>query len=159
MVYGEVDDSGQLNVVAVLHDDTILRIDTPVYFSPELVTVGPTRSMTRSCAVADLAGLIAIAITTDPAGHGLSPVRIRPGDVRSSAARSSWPLSWKSDDALLERCVQELGDHPRVGMLVRHRPPEHELGGWVDYDGRPMRTPPGGTWLRHGQPGRILRVG
>jgi hypothetical protein len=153
LIYGEIDQAGQVNIVAVLHDDTILKIPGPTYLSPELITVGPS-TMTRSRAIADVAGLIAIALTTDPAGHGLTPIRMRPGDVRRSSARAGWPISWKSADPLLERCVAELGDHPRIGMLVRHRPPDADVGlGWVDYDGRPVRL-----GLRHGPGSPILNV-
>jgi hypothetical protein len=138
MVYGEIDDAGQINIVGALRDDTILRIPGPVYFSPELVTVG--RGMVRSRAVADLAGMTALALTTNPAGLGLTTIRTREGDVRSSVARAGWPISWQTDDPLLVRCVEALGTRARATRLLRHAEPG--LGhGWINPDGSPSRVP------------------
>jgi hypothetical protein len=49
LVYGDIDDTGQINVVGVLHDDTILKVDVPIYLSPEIVTVGRNMTRSRAC--------------------------------------------------------------------------------------------------------------
>jgi hypothetical protein len=153
LVFGEIDAAGRLGIVGVLHDDTILSITEPIYFSPELLVVGEG-VRTRSRSIADLAGLIGMALTSDPAGLGLTPVNVRAGDVRNRADRSGWPISWKGDDPLLTRCVDTLGHHPRLTYLERHGHEQLGLGhGWVDPDGRPHHGP----W-HHGPAGRVIAV-
>jgi hypothetical protein len=154
MVFGEVDVRGCLQVVAVVDDDAtaevILEDGAPIYFSPSLLGIGPgLRS--RPVAVADVGGLVALSLTLAPAGLDLRPVGVRRGDVRSSADRAGWPLSWQAEHPLLGRCVEALGIRSRATRLERHadQPP---VSGWVDYSGRPVAGP-----LRHSS-GRVLSV-
>jgi hypothetical protein len=148
LIYGEIDGGGKLNVVAVLHDDTILSITSPIYFSPELLTVGP-QARTRSTSIAWVGGLVALALTTDPATVAAQPIRVRQGDLRDAGHRSHWPLSWKGDAPLLARAFDSLGTRHRATRLERQRDdlPGH---GWVDFDGQPVAGP-----LRHAA-GRVL---
>jgi len=138
MVWGEIDDAGQVNVVAVVDDDTILEVPGPVYWSADLLTAG--RGITRRRAIADVAALTGLAVTTATASHGLSPIRVRRGDLRSSSDRAQWPLSWRTDDPLLRRAVDGLAGRRHVTRLQRRA------------DERPLGP------LMYGPPGRVLSV-
>lgn len=154
LVFGEISQAGQLNVVAVLDSDGVLDIDTPIYFSPELLVLG-AGVRTRSRSIADLAALTGMALTTAPAGLGLTPISARAGDVRSTVDRGAWPISWRTADPLLGRALDGLGRAPRVERLERQA--DQALGhGWIGPDGE--RRPAG--QLHHSVPrhGSILSV-
>jgi hypothetical protein len=162
MVYGEVREDGRIDGVAIVHDDAILRIDTPIYFSAELLTAGPRGQMTRARAIATHAQLVGLSLTSDPASHGLSALRLRAGDLRDAGHRATWSR-WR-EDGLLVRALEELGRRPRVPMLVRHAAsPRVEDGPAYAGPARPRPvyaddgTPIGPTWIS-ATPGRIISV-
>ena len=125
-----------------------LNIATPIYFSPELATAGA--GITRERAIASVAGLLGLALTTNPAGHGLRPISMRAGDVRRASSRAARPINWRSADPLLGRCLDTPGSRPRAPRLVVRN--ATHAAGWVDYDGRPCAAPV------RGATGRILSV-
>jgi hypothetical protein len=137
LIYGEITSAGAVTVVAVLHDDTILRIRSAIYLSPDLLVVGARG--TRSRHLGGLAGMTSLALTTSPAGHGLSAIRVREGDLRNLGDRGSWPIGWASEDPLLRRALDALDGRRRVTRLQRHAP--RSTSGWIDLDGRSVGGP------------------
>jgi hypothetical protein len=114
-------------------------------------------SAPRSIAVADAAALVSLGLTTNPATVGAQSVTILHGDVRSSADRSSWQISWRSQHPLLARCLDHLGPSPwqrTATRLLDRRDRSPVTHGWVGPDGERRRCGP----LRHGPPGRIISV-
>jgi hypothetical protein len=166
LVYGEVADDGRLNVVAVLDDDWITRVEEDVFWSPEMEMVG---DVLHDSYVARLAELRSLALTLSPLTVGAQPVRFRSGDVRSSADRQGWEISWRSQAPLLARAVDHLDGFPRTGL--RHRSAsrlvdlrQRDGGAWHGLrEGDPApadlrsRVLPNGYW-RSGHAGRILSV-
>jgi hypothetical protein len=156
LVHGELDQDGRLLAVAVV-DNWIADYPTAIYWSAELLAVGDG-VRTRSRFVADAAALTGLTVTDSPATIAAQPLRILAGDVRDPTARGAWPISWRIEHPVLERCVAQLGtgydtlQRTATRLLDRR---DHDLPGhgWIDPDGRPMRGP-----LRYGQPGRILSV-
>jgi hypothetical protein len=118
-----------------------------------LLTAGPGVG-TRSRSVADVAALTALGLTTAPATVGAQPITILRGDVRSSADRSSWQISWRSHHPLLARALDHLGPSAwqRTTTRLLDLPPVTH--GWVGPEGE--RRPYGP--LRYGPPGRVLSV-
>jgi hypothetical protein len=158
MIYGELDERGALGVVCIVDDPATAGVladgGEPVYLSPSLLAIG-AGLRSRAVAIADAGALAALSLTLRPAGHGLHPIGVRAGDVRSSADRATWPLSWRTDSPLLTRAVEQLGDRGRrVTRLERHADPVVHGHGWVNYDGRPCAGP----GPQRGATGRILGV-
>lgn len=58
-----------------------------------------------------------LSVTLEPATLGLTPIKSRAGDLRSSVDRGKWPMTWRSNDRLLARALDSLGS----GLGVEHR--------------------------------------
>jgi hypothetical protein len=160
LIYGEVATDGRVNVVCVLDDDRIDRIDEDIYFSPELAMSGERiRARSRSY-VADSATMLGLALTMDPLTSGAVPIKRRSGDVRSSADRRSWSVAWRSRDPLLARAADYAGAdlRTRARRLVDLRerdddsPWRYREGEWIPLA---ERRPAGALRYRTG---KILRV-
>jgi hypothetical protein len=121
LVHGEVDLAGRLGLVCVVDDgDWLLDYDGPVYYSPEMLLVGPGVH-TRSVAIADTAALVSIGLTTDPATVAALPVHVLAGDVRSAPDRATWPMSWRSAYPLVARALDHVGDSYRAATRTPRR--------------------------------------
>lgn len=157
LVYGEITDDGRVDVVCVLDDDTLTRINSDIFFSPELVCVGPAdRLRAQPVSIAARAGLTAIALCTNPATVAATPIQLARGDVRNSADRSGWPLGWRGERPLLSRCVDyHDGDwrHRTFTRIINRRatsdPSTPGAHGWVGYDGRPLTRAIGASLASH----------
>jgi hypothetical protein len=159
MVYGEIADDGRLNVVAVLDDDRITRVDEDVFWSSEMMMIGDVK---HDSYIAKRAELRSLALTCDPLTVGAWPVRWRTGDVRSSADRGSWAGIWR--EPLLQRAVECLGSRSletRSRRLVDLRERDTDFHGLKPGDRAPSdwnsRVLPNGLW-RSAHAGRVLRV-
>jgi hypothetical protein len=176
MTFGELDTSGRLRAVAVIDDaDWLLGYDGDVFLSPEMLVVGEgVRS--RSVSIADVAGLVSLGLTTNPATLAASPLTIVPGDMRRRPDRWRWPMSWRTAHPLLARAVDRLppatldAERHRARAIDRERVVTRLAPGfYVDQDGEPIPTssrsegqldadgrPRGSLWVR--PCGRILSV-
>jgi hypothetical protein len=171
LVYAELDDE-RLRCVAVVHGldlDQAAEEGERIYFSPSLEITGPMIDQ-RETYIANDATLLAVALTTDTARLGARPVSWLPGDVRSQVDRRRWSALWRSDHPLLEHALDHLQGFGVVGLetraathVVNRRP--LPVDGYLDYgwqlrEGDPapphLQRPRGG--LRHGPPGKVLRV-
>lgn len=152
LVDGEINSRGELRAITVC-DDWVLDYDGPLYFSAELLMIGPGIK-TRSRFIADVAGLAGLSITDSPAVVASQPLKIVPGDIRRD--RSSWPISWRSAHRVLERAAARIDAAP--GDPWRHvctrltdvREEEEKRMELL------LRSQP--HLLRHGQMGRVLAV-
>lgn len=160
LVYGEVNERDEVDVVAVV-DDAVAGISDPVFWSPEIVA-----RFQHSGAVsrADCGALVGMSLVSEPAGLALPPIRRMAGDIRSAGDRSTWPMSWRHDQ-LLERCADWHDSDWRQRTPTRlHRTapsghgtpagwlPHRSAESWVSADGAQH----GPMWYRTGE---ILRVG
>jgi hypothetical protein len=132
LVYGEVAPDSRVNVVAVLDDDRISRIDQDVYFSCEMAMFGDHIRDRSSSYIADRAMMIGLGLTMSPLTVAATPIRWRSGDVRRSSDRFSWPVSWRSADELLGRALDHVGGQDlrtRTRHLVDRRPRDDDYPG------------------------------
>lgn len=157
VVHAELGLDDRLGLVGVIDVDADLldRIG-PVYWSPELVLVGPGLDSKR-VAVATRAGLTGVAVTTTPATLAARELAWLAGDLRRSSDRYSWEVSWRSKHPLLARAVDQLpvlgAEQHRARSIIDRRARDLPAHGWINPDGRPVHGP-----LRYGPPGRILAV-
>jgi hypothetical protein len=163
LVFAELGDDERLRCVVVIDGLDLDQADEPVYFSPLFVMAGPGINE-RSTYIAREASLLAVSLTLATERVGAQPLRWLTGDVRRSIDRGAWPGSWRYNEPLLARCVDQLGQGfdvrtctatHIVDVRPRHRDDEYPLppGTW----GRDQR-PPGP--LRHSAPvrGSVLAV-
>jgi hypothetical protein len=166
LIHAEIDAGGRLHATAVIPNaDWLLGYEGKVYYSPTLISVGPgVRS--RRVAIADAAGLLALALTSSPATVGAQPVDIMHGDLRRSLDRANWPMSWRTEHPQLTRAVDALpansfhAERHRAQRIEREHvvtpdagPLLHRDAGYADEHGRLH----GKDWW-HGAPGQILSV-
>jgi hypothetical protein len=153
MVHGEIDQAGQLHAVCAV-EDWVADIDEPIYYSAELLAIGPG-VRTRSRFIVETAALTGLSITTTPAAVAARALTVLPGDVRDAGQRSRWPMSWRTRHPLLVRAV----DHGATTRLLdRRRPVLQRLadGGCVS-GGAPLPERGAGLWRSGG--GRVVSVG
>jgi hypothetical protein len=106
LVYVEVSPENQIGLVAVVDGDWPFTAEAegPLYISGEYVTRG--RSSAGPTYIAKQATLRSAAVTWTPARTGdARAARLWPGDIRSSADRRNWPISWERKDPLLARAL------------------------------------------------------
>jgi len=116
VVYGEITESGRLDVVAVVDSAVLANADRPVHWSAELACIrakGAGRSF-----IADRAKLTRLALVYDPAVIGSRPVRWLPGDITDAGDRGHWPRS-ELTDPLLARAVERAGPAIRQRIATR----------------------------------------
>jgi len=110
LLYAELGEDEALRCVAVVDGD-LTRAEEPVYFSPELELRG---DVDKSICVAREAAMLGLSLTFSPATIGASPVRVRAGDLRNRVDRGKWSFAWRTNDSLLARALDYLGDGYRV---------------------------------------------
>jgi hypothetical protein len=154
LVFGEIDRAGILRCTCVIDDsDWLLDYPADVFYSAELIVAGEGVA-TRSRFVADAAALTGLSLVSDPATLAAQPIKILPGDVRSSADRYGWPIGWAGDHPLLKRSLDELGDNYAARSRIARRLLDRR-----DQDRPPtplLRRRSAEVW--HGAPGAILRI-
>jgi hypothetical protein len=163
LVYAEVGEAGQLQVVGVIDEgDWLAELDEPVFLSGTYEMRG--NNVKRDFYVAREAQLLGASLTLEPANLDARPLRWYPGDLRSSADRRQWPISVGSNDPLLgraiEQCTREL-QHRSVSRIVDLRERAADWHGLRPGDPVPSgwesRRLPNGLW-RSVHAGRILSV-
>jgi hypothetical protein len=77
-----------------------------------------------------------IALSDAPAGHGLRPIRVWPGDLRDGCDRARWPVSWRCADPLAARALYALDGRPRGRRLERHAE-QAATHGWRAFSSAP----------------------
>ena len=167
IVYSEITREGQLAVVGVLDDDTLSRVEQPIYFSGSYAPEGGRDPLKRSFVV-PCARVVGMSLTLSPANSSARPVDWLPGDVRSGPDRYRWSTSTSYDYPLLERAIhygRGLRRDRAATRIVDRRAAEvvpmgdgaflvnNEL---VAVSSRGNARPPGA--MRHGPRGRILSV-
>jgi hypothetical protein len=164
VVYGEVSESGQVNLVGVVGGVDLDAAEEPIFFSPSLTMIGGSVGDGDISYIARIAELRSVALTLSPLTLGAQPVRWRAGDLRSSVDRAQWPISVGSSDPLLgraiEHCSRELRHRSATRIVDRRPGDDYAVFGLRPGDRAPAdlrsRTLPNG--LRIGPPGRILSV-
>jgi hypothetical protein len=156
VIYAELTPDERLAIVGVVEGLRFDEIEQPVYASGSYEMRGDVR--TRSF-VAREAQLLSVGLTFSPANLEARPLRWRPGDIRDSADRMSWPISWQSTDPLLARALDDCGTlrTRTASRIVDRRDPGDNP--WQLREGQLVAARPrlaGG--LRYGAPGRVLRV-
>jgi hypothetical protein len=160
IVYAELSDQDRLHLVAVIDRDWIRDADQDVYFSGEYDMTGRSDGLVY---IATRAKVLGAALTLDPASLEASPVRWMPGDVRRQLDRGKWPVTWRSSQPVLERCVDHLGTNAErrtARHIIPRRPGDtmHRDDDVYLYDQRAdtaatpeslTRRPPA-DWSRHG---------
>lgn len=148
LVHAELADDGALHAVGVV-DDRLAEYEGDMFWSAELEMRGSAAAFSRSVYVANSASLIGLSITANPASLAAIPLNQLAGDIRSSADRHVWPLSWKQL-SLLQRAAdvhQRPADRNRSASHIVERRKRVEDA----YDERPSGP------LRY-RPGKILSV-
>ena len=120
--------------VAVADDDWLLTIHD-VYASTSVVAMPDGTDIQ----------LRGVALTHDPAGLGLRPASIIPGDFRRSDIRQFWSNRTPSR-ALFERAAKHVARRSRNDPIViagpkpitRHEAEKQHIAIWEDEYGRPM---------------------
>jgi HK97 family phage prohead protease len=119
VVWLERTEQGDIHCVAVVDDvDELADLDRDLYFSGEILSFPSNRN--QLAWIGHGPCLLSVGVCLEPAALGLRPLDIRPGDVRSSASRSGWPLSWKSSSPLLKRASEVSGSRYNRSSLAIH---------------------------------------
>jgi hypothetical protein len=158
--YLERSDDMSLWAVAVAHDDMLLTVHTPVYASAGVLAARDGTDIE----------LRSLALTHEPAGLGLRPATIIPGDFRRSEVRCHWHNLTPSR-TLFERAAEHIS-HRHYGdpiviagpvPLTRREIEQRHIPAWVDEYGRPLPVveadgPPAGAVVEIRPGGPILSV-
>jgi hypothetical protein len=155
IVFAEITPHDQLAVVGVLDDGAwLIEVEQPVYLSGAYEMRG---DVLHSSYVAREAQLLGCALTLEPANLDAQPLRWREGDIREPLARSSWPISWGSEDPLLKRAVDRGGWSLRTRTATRILD-RRDRGDFPVRVGAYVAAPRPVGALRYGPPGRIIAV-
>jgi hypothetical protein len=163
LVYAELGTDERLRVVGVVDEwVATAAAEHDIYVSGIYEHRGRVRGNSY---VAAGSRLLRCSLTLSPASLEAQPLRWRAGDLRSELERGRWPVSWRSDDPLLARAVDEMAGIPctalrqRTAARIIDRRPDPDVPPPLR-PGERLRAPrplPGGL-RRSGGAGQILAV-